>query len=285
MKILIAGSEGMLGSDLVQELGRAHQVLGLGRRQLDITNPGECSERIAQFRPDVTVNAAGMTDVDGCETRQEEAFRINGQGPGNLAAAAARAGSMLVHYSTDYVFDGAKPEPYREEDAPNPLSVYGKSKLRGDEMVRDLCPEHLILRTSWVFGKNGSNFIRTIAAAAREGRGLRVVHDQRGCPSYSLDLAIHTRMMLEAGCRGAYHLTNRGSCTWFELAVHIVRWLGLQEASVTPVSTEEYHRVAPRPANSVLANARLEREGIPLMRPWQEAAQDYMDNHLSRRSF
>ncbi len=280
MRILITGAEGMLGTDLAQELGRAHDVLGLGRKGLDIADRAQCSEKIAQFLPDVVINAAGMTDVDGCETRQEEAYQVNGQGPGNLAAAAARTGCVLVQYSTDYIFDGTKQGSYCEDDTPNPQSVYGKSKWCGEETVRSLNPDHLILRTSWVFGRNGSNFIRSIAGAARDGKALRVVDDQRGSPSYTLDLAVHTRMMLEAGCRGTYHLTNGGSCTWYALAVQVVRWLGLEEVTVTPVSTAEFPRPAARPPNSVLANARIEREGLPRMRPWQEAAKDYIETCL-----
>src|SRR5262249_10948072 len=148
----------------------------------------------------------------------EEAFRVNGEGSANLAAAAAAADSLLVYYSTDYVFDGTKEEPYRESDAPNPQSVYGRSKLQGEEMARATAGHHLILRTSWLFGCNGKNFIRTIVSAARKGDPLCVVNDQKGSPSFTRDLAARTRTMLERGCRGTYHVTNRGSCSWYELA-------------------------------------------------------------------
>lgn len=276
MKILLAGSRGMLGTDLMGELDSTHQVLGLGRAELDITNAAQCMARVAEFRPDVVINAAGMTDVDGCETHEQEALRVNGQGSGNLAAAASAAGSVIVYYSTDYVFDGTKPEPYQEEDTPNPGSVYGRSKLLGEELVRSLCPNHLILRTSWVFGRNGKNFIRTILTEAHRGQPLLVVNDQRGSPSYTQDLAKHSRQMLQAGCRGTYHLTNSGSCTWYELASQVIKWAGLADYMVLAVTTAEYPRPARRPANSVLANARLEREEFPLMRTWQEAAQEYV---------
>jgi dTDP-4-dehydrorhamnose reductase len=280
MKILIAGSQGMLGSDLVECLNAGHQVLGLGRAQLDITNPDQCQRAVAEFKPGAVINAAAMTNVDYCESHEEECFRVNAQGTANLATAAAAAGSVFVHYSSDYVFDGTKTEPYREEDATNPLSVYGRSKLQGEELARSHCPSHLILRTSWVFGRNGKNFIRTIVGAAREGRPLRVVHDQRGSPSYTRDLAEHTRIMLEAGSLGTYHLTNSGACSWYELARLAIKYANLDQIEVSPVTTAEFPRPAPRPANSVLSNARLASKGFPLMRPWQEAAEEYVRTFL-----
>jgi dTDP-4-dehydrorhamnose reductase len=205
---------------------------------------------------------------------------VNGTGAGNLAQASAKSGALLVHYSTDYVFDGFKTDAYLEEDAPNPRSVYGKSKLSGEEMIRRYCPDHLILRTSWLFGRNGPNFIRTIVNAAQQGKPLRVVNDQRGSPSYSKDVAVHTRRMIQSGCRSTYHLTNSGSCTWYELAVKSLEWAGIEVCNVAPVSTREYPLPAPRPANSILANARLERDGLPMMRPWQAAAREYVEHCL-----
>ncbi len=152
-----------------------------------------------------------------------------------------------MQYSTDYIFDGLKKEAYLEEDSPNPQSVYGKSKLAGEDSVRRYCPNHLILRTSWLFGRNGANFIRTIVHAAQQGAHLRVVNDQKGSPTYSKDLALFTRKMIESGCRGTYHVTNSGSCTWFDLASRAVEWAGLQAVPMAPVSTSEFQRPAPRP--------------------------------------
>jgi dTDP-4-dehydrorhamnose reductase len=281
MRILIAGARGMLGTDLLEELGTVHQVTGLGHGDLDITDAERCRARVFEVHPEIVINAAAMTDVDGCESREQEAFLVNGQGAGNLAAAATAIGSVVIHFSTDYIFDGTKDRPYCEEDKPNPRSVYGKSKLAGEQLVRTLRPDHLILRTSWVFGSHGKNFIRTIAQAARRQGTLRVVNDQRGSPTYTIDLARYTRKMLEARCRGTYHLTNSGSCTWYELAARVVEWLGL-DVPVLPVASTEYRRPASRPANSVLANGRLAREGFPLMRPWQEAAEEYVKTGLQR---
>jgi dTDP-4-dehydrorhamnose reductase len=280
MKILIIGCRGMLGTDLLESLSRAHDVTGYDLPDLDITRLEQCLAALKILRPDVVINAAAYTRVDDCESHEQEAFQINGHGAGNLAGAAASVNALLVHYSTDYIFDGLKEEPYLESDSPNPKSVYGRSKLLGEDLVRQNCSNHLILRTSWLFGGNGPNFIRTIVGMARKGLPLRVVNDQKGSPTYSKDLAAHTLKMLDAGCRSTYHLTNSGSCTWFELASKAVEWAGIAGVSIAPVSTSEFPRPAPRPANSVLANARLLKNRLPPMRSWQEAAQEYIQLRL-----
>ena len=281
MKVLLTGGDGMLATDVRREFAPHHEVVAFPRAELDVTDREACRARIADVRPDVVINAAGMTNVDACESSREEAFRVNGEGPGNVAAAAAEAGALVAHYSTDYVFDGGKSGPYVEEDPPNPQGVYARSKLLGEVRVRESACEHLILRISWVFGSNGRNFIRSILNAAREQPVLRVVDDQRGSPSYTVDLAAATRRLVEAGCRGTYHVTNSGSCTWYELAARAVEWARLAGVRVVALSTREFPRPAPRPANSVLDNARLRREGFPLLRPWQEAAREYVECHLA----
>lgn len=274
----------MLGTDLAQTMQPGNDVRGIDLPEVDITRAEQCAAAVEEFRPEVIINAAAFTRVDDCETNPPKAFLVNGDGAGNLAMSAAAFGSSLVHYSTDYVFDGFKTDAYLEEDVPNPQSVYGKSKLAGENLIRKHCPSHLILRTSWLFGRNGLNFVRTIVTAAKQGTPLRVVNDQKGSPTFSRDLARHTRILIEANCRGIYHLTNSGSCTWFELAERAVEWAGIRGISITPVSTSEFPRAAPRPAYSVLANARLEREGFPLMRPWQEAAREYVEEDLKKNS-
>ena len=283
MKAMIAGCKGMLGTELMEAFRPGFDVVGVDRPEIDIGIPEQCLSKANHIRPDVIINAAAFTQVDGCETHQEEAFRVNGQGAGNLARAASETGSYFVHYSTDYVFDGLKEDAYLEEDAPNPRSVYGKSKLLGEELIHRHCPNHLILRTSWLFGQNGPNFIRTILDAAQNGTPLRVVNDQRGSPTYSKDLASHTVRLVEKRCRSTYHVTNGGSCTWFELASRALEWAGIRDVPMTPVSTSEFLRPAPRPANSVLANARLEREGFPPMRSWEEAAREYVEHLKNTR--
>ncbi len=281
MKVLIVGSRGMLGTDLMEILRAAYDISGVDLPDLDITRPEQCLATADEFQPAVIINAAAFTQVDACETSEEQAFQVNGHGAGNLAKAAAATGSLLIHYSTDYIFDGRKAGPYLEEDVPNPQSVYGKSKLLGETLIREYCSAHMILRTSWLFGKNGANFLKTILAAARKGTTLRVVNDQRGSPTYSRDLAAQTRIMIEAGCRGTYHVTNSGSCTWHDLASSALEWAGIAPVSITPVSTAEFPRPAPRPANSVLANSRLEQSGLPLMRPWKLAAREFVEEHLN----
>jgi dTDP-4-dehydrorhamnose reductase len=279
MKVMIIGALGMLGSDLVQVFSQTHEVLGLDRPEIDIVDAEQCRRHVGDYHPDIVLNAAALTDVDYCEGHEEGALQVNGYGAGNLASAAAGAGAAFVHYSTDYVFDGQKDEAYREDDATSPLNAYGRSKLAGEELVQRCCPDHLVLRTSWLFGRNGKNFIRTIVTAARTGRALRVVRDQRGSPTYTHDLALQTARMVEASCRGVYHATNSGSCSWYELAVRAVDWAGIKDVSITPVSTPEFPRPARRPANSVLANTRLQGEALPLMRPWPIAVREYV-KHL-----
>ncbi len=281
MKIMVVGSRGMLGTDLMQVFA-TQEPAGFDLPGLDITDERQCHARVRDIGPDVIIDAAAQTNVDYCESHEEEAMLVNGRGTGNLASAAHEAGAVLVYFSTDYIFDGAKKDEYREDDPPNPISVYGRSKLRGEELVRSLCPSHLILRTSWLFGCHGKNFIRTIVNAAREGQHLRVVDDQQGSPTYTKDLASHARAMLERGCRGTYHVTNSGSCNWYELARWSLQWAKVTDVDVEAVKTHQYPRPAPRPANSVLANSRLLREGFPAMRPWHAAARDYVVSCLSK---
>jgi dTDP-4-dehydrorhamnose reductase len=279
MKVLIIGSKGMLGSDLLSELSPACDVSGMDLPNIDIARLDQCHRIVQEFLPNVIINAAAFTRVDDCETKEALAYAVNGEGPGNLAKAAAVAGALLVHYSTDYVFDGLKENAYMEEDAPHPQNVYGKSKLLGEELIRQNCPNHLILRTSWLFGPNGPNFIKTIVNAARGGNPLRVVNDQRGSPTYTKDVAAHTMRMIQAGCRLTYHLTNSGVCTWHELASKALEWAGINVA-IQAVSSNEFPRPAVRPRNSVLANAHLESDGLPLMRHWQSAAREYVELSL-----
>jgi dTDP-4-dehydrorhamnose reductase len=281
MRVLVVGSRGMLGTDLMREFSAHGETVGLDLPELDISQPGQCRSALRDTQPDVVVNAAALTDVDYCENHAEEAFRVNAHGVGILAESVAAAGGLLVHYSTDYIFDGRKEAAYVEEDPANPLSVYGRSKLKGEVLLRALCPGHLLLRTSWLFGPQGKNFIRTIVAAAHDGGPLRVVHDQRGSPSYTRDVAAQTRLLVEAGRRGTYHVTNSGWCTWYELALRAIAGAGLHNVAVAPVRTVEFPRPAPRPPNSILANARLVAEGWEPLRAWTAAVEEYVRVFLS----
>ena len=273
----------MLGSELMEAFSSdssRYETVGFDLPEIDITLKESCQGAIDSLRPDVVINAAAFTRVDDCETQRGLAMSVNGDGAGNLAAASASAGARFVHYGTDYIFDGLKAEGYREDDAPSPASVYGKSKLLGEEMVRRNSPEHLIIRVSWLFGANGANFIRTITGAARKGNPLRVVNDQRGCPTYAKDVAGQTVKMIETSCRGTYHVTNGGDCTWYDLAVKAVEWANIPNVSITPIPSSEYPMPAPRPSYSILLDTRLGREGLPRLRPWQDAAREYVEQYL-----
>ena len=283
MKILIVGCKGMLGSELMavfSSFPAAYEPIGLDLPEIDITRPESCRNVIDGLRPDIVVNAAAFVRVDDCETQRDLAMSVNGEGAGNLATAAAGVGALFIHYGTDYIFEGSNIEGYREDSTPNPASVYGKSKLLGEELVRRNSPEHMIIRISWLFGVRGANFIHTIVNAARKGNPLRVVNDQRGSPTYARDVAGQTLKMAAAGCRGTYHVTNGGNCTWYDLAVKSVAWAKIPDIPITPVSSSEYPRPAPRPASSILVDTRLEREGIPRLRPWQDAAREYVEQYL-----
>ena len=283
MKVLIAGSNGMLGSALMavfKNNSDAYETVGIDLPEIDIALPESCRHAVEKFLPDVVINAAAFTRVDDCETQNDLAMSVNGDGAGNLAAASSAASALFVHYGTDYIFDGQKNEGYREDDAPGPKSVYGKSKLLGEELVRRNSPEHMIIRISWLFGENGENFIRTIIGAARKGNHLRVVNDQRGSPTYAKDVAAQTLRMVGSGCRGTYHVTNCGDCTWYDLAVAAVAWAKIPDVSITPVASLEFPRPTPRPAYSILTDTRLAREGLPRLRNWQEAAREYVEQYL-----
>ena len=273
----------MLGSELMTAFGSGtdvYETIGLDLPEIDIVLPESCRSAIGELHPDVVINAAAFTRVDDCESQRGIAMNVNGVGAGNLGAAASAIGALFVHFSTDYIFDGRKPEGYLEDDEPDPVSVYGKSKLLGETLVRRHSSKHVIIRISWLFGAGGVNFIRTIVNAARKGNPLRVVNDQHGSPTYTKDVAAQTLKMIEAGCHGTYHVTNGGDCTWYDLAVQAISWAKIPDVSITPVASTEYPRPAPRPASSILVDTRLEREGLPRLRSWREAAREYVERHL-----
>jgi dTDP-4-dehydrorhamnose reductase len=228
------------------------------------------------LKPDWILHTAAFTRVEDAETHPFEAYRVNAVGARNLAIAAVENGSRLVYYSTDYVFDGTQKRPYREWDATHPLSEYGQSKLAGEFFVRSLCPQHLIVRTSWLFGSKGSHFVDKILQLAQGKESLDVVSDQQGSPTFTGDLAFMTLVLVEGEKRGTYHVTNSGNCSWHELACEIVSLGGLS-LQVNPVESSAYPTLARRPANSVLENYLLELEGIPLLRSWKSALSAFLN--------
>ena len=271
MKILIAGAGGQLGLELKDLLPKkGHEVIALGHKELDITDASTVASALNQHSPDLVINAAAYTNVDGCETEVESAYRANSLGPRNLAVHCGRLGCELLHVSTNYVFDGDREAPYEPFDLPNPRSVYAKTKLDGEEYVKHLCSRWYIVRSAGVYGE-GHNFVRTMLRVGRERDFLKVKDDEYVSPTYARDLAEGIAEILDSRLYGLYHVTNSGSCSWYEFTREIFRLSGI-EVEVHPVPSSEYPLPAPRPANGVLSTL-----GSPELRHWREALADYLN--------
>jgi dTDP-4-dehydrorhamnose reductase len=274
MRVLVTGATGQLGTDVTRHCKRAgDHVLPMSRDDLDITDPVGVRSCFEALKPDLIVNCAAWTAVDACEAEPERALLLNGTAAGGVAQAAAAIGAQLVHISTDYVFDGKLNRPYRERDATQPLSAYGRSKLLGEELVLHAAPTATIVRTSWLCGDHGPNMVKTVLAMLRTDRELRFVDDQRGCPTFTADLAPLIRSLGSLGVAGVVHATNQRSVSWFEFVREIVVCVGGDPGRVTPISSTELQppRPAPRPANSVLDNCRLDEIGIARLRDFGQA--------------
>jgi len=277
MRVFVTGAAGMLGQAVMPALAAAgHEALGVDLPGMDVTRLEALRRAALAFRPDWVFHLAAFTRVDDCETRRDEAFLVNGLGARNAALAAAECGAAVLAVSTDYVFDGTATSPYREYDAASPRSVYGASKWAGEQAVREVHPRHVVVRTSWLFGPGGPNFVDTILAKARAGQALRVVDDQRGSPTFTRDLAEGLLRLADAGQPGTYHCTNSGDCTWFDLAAWAVERAGLA-VPLERADTASLPRPAPRPAYSVLGNAFFEHVTGWRMPAWQDA----VDRHLA----
>jgi dTDP-4-dehydrorhamnose reductase len=276
VRILVTGAAGMLGQALVPVLQADHQVRGIDIEECDLRDEAAVLAVVKAHRPGMVMHLAAYTDVDGCETDPRRAAEVNADGTRNVAKACAQIGAGILYISTDYVFDGRQDRPYREEDRPNPLNVYGRSKLLGEQCVQALVERHTIVRTSWLFGPRGKNFVSTILRLAQQRPELRVVSDQRGSPTYTRHLAAKLAQLVEGKACGLCHVTGSGSCSWFEFAQSIVDQAGFREVRVVPVSSEEAARPAPRPANSVLESRRLRQLGLGLLPPWQEGLAQYL---------
>jgi len=266
VRVLVTGAGGQLGRELVDVFseGSRHEVLGCSRETLDVGDRDSCMQVIGGAAPDAVVHAAAWTDVDGCETDPDRAWRVNALGTRHVAEAARLVGARVCYVSTDYVFDGTSGRPYNEWDDTGPVSLYGRSKLAGEAA---LGPGDTIVRTSWVCGRHGRNFVKTVLRVVSAGTEMKVVDDQHGCPSFADDLAGMIHRLVVARRPGLFHLTNQGATTWYRFAADIVAAAGLDPALVTPITTAELQpaRPAPRPANSVLDNAALRLSGIPLL--------------------
>lgn len=288
MKILITGCRGQLGSQIINilkegasELGTIQQdyrnaeIIGVDIEELDISNLELVKSFINEVKPDIVINPAAYTNVDGCENNRDLAFKANSLGPRNLAIACEQVGAKLIHISTDYVFRGNGTIPYREYDVTNPVSVYGKTKLLGENYVRECCPRYFILRTAWLYGYNGNNFVKTIMKAAKEKGHLEVVDDQRGNPTNAEDLAHHILKIALTDEYGIYHCTGTGECTWYDFAKAIVKFGGI-ECTVSPTTSNKINRAAKRPAFSSLDNMMLRCSVGDGMREWREALKVFL---------
>ena len=315
--VLITGAAGSLGSDLCDTLGRQFRVVPATRRDFDITNLRATRSFVSETKPDVIIHPAAFTDVDGCEAQSDKAFLVNGLGTRNAALAASEIGARLFYISTDYVFDGTKDGPYSEWDAPNPVTVYGKSKLLGEEYVKQHVSRHFIIRIAWLYGQNGNNFVKTMLRLAQEKEQLGIVNDQRGTPTWTVDIAKQIRDLLPTKLYGTYHCTSQGSCTWYEFALEIFKNAGyvikssaegsvslipnpesripvlssltpntqsLRPITVRPVTSDDSPRPAKRPKNSVLRNHMLQLQGMDIMPHWKEALEEFMNSVNSQRS-
>lgn len=270
MRVLVTGAAGQLGRELTRHCVQAgDEVVGLARAQLDIGDPRAVSQAFATHRPEVVLNAAAWTAVDACESDPARAFRDNADAVRWLREACDASGAHLVQLSTDYVFDGTLERPYREDDEPNPLSVYGESKLAGE-----LAAGHTatIVRTSWVCGAAGGNMVKTVLRMLSIGAPLAFVTDQRGCPTFTADLAGPVRELARQRRAGVFHVTNQRAVSWFEFAREVVEAAGGDVSAVRAITAAELDppRPAPRPANSVLANVAMEAAGLPLLRDHRE---------------
>jgi len=305
-RVLITGSSGMLGLDLCQELSPYYTVYGIDLVQRteyreqstedgeqsfsrgDVTDGAGILKIILKIKPDVVIHTAAWTDVDGCELDKTRAYKVNSQGTKNIVSACNKNKAILIYISTDFVFDGKKKLPYKETDSPKALSVYGDSKLRGEEAVMEGLKRYFIIRTSWLYGKFGRNFVDTIMTKAKSKKELKVVDDQAGSPTYTKDLAkaIHALLGMIRGQRtedrgqiyGIYHVSNSGSVSWYKYAKEILK-IARSGARVLPISSEELSRPARRPAMSILDNSKFVKFTGYRMRSWKDALKEYMGKH------
>jgi dTDP-4-dehydrorhamnose reductase len=275
MKILITGAKGQLGIDVVNALSTKNIIIGHDVDTFDITNLESTLGLTKVIKPDLIINCAAYTNVDGCEENIDTAYRVNAIGARNLAIASAETNSRLLHISTDFVFDGRTKEPYIEFDKTNPLSIYGKSKLAGEEFIRQINAKHYILRTAWLYGKNGNNFVKTMLKVAKDKKVIEVVDDQFGSPTLTDDLVKVIDRIIDTEAYGTYHATSCGECNWNEFAKKIFKYAKIEGIEVKPISTEKLNRPAVRPAYSVLRNYMLELQFDYYMRDWEEGLKDY----------
>lgn len=285
MRVLITGASGQLGQDTVAVLERkGHTVMGCGRSELDITDLEQCKQVMASFQPDAVIHCAAYTAVDAAETDVDGAYLVNATGSRNLAVAAEAVQAKLIYISTDYVFDGQGTAPYHEYDNTDPQGIYGKSKRAGEVLTQTLSSRYFIVRTSWVYGMHGNNFVKTMLKLGQEKPQLKVVDDQKGSPTYTVDLAEFLSELMLTEKYGIYHASNSGACTWYEFTESIfaqaAEVLGVSFlAKLEPCTTAEFPRPAPRPANSVMEHLSIRTNGFTDIRPWQEGLHAFLQEY------
>lgn len=276
MKVLVTGAKGQLGQDVLCLLeNQPWEVFGFGREELDITNEEQVREKVLAIKPNIIIHTAAYTQVDQAESDEETAFKVNAEGTKYLAQAAEAVEAKFCYVSTDYVFDGTNNEPYKTNDETNPQTIYGKSKLAGEQYTSEYCSKYFVVRTSWVFGLHGNNFVKTMLRLADERSELEVVSDQFGSPTYTNDLARFIIELVETNKYGIYHASNSGVCSWYEFAKEIFRQSN-RNVNVNAISTAEFQRPAQRPAYSVLEQKKIAEQGLIMLPNWKEALGRYL---------
>jgi dTDP-4-dehydrorhamnose reductase len=283
-RALVTGGHGLLGKEITETFRRGCEVRAIDIHECDVTDRAACLREIGGFQPQVVIHCAAYTAVDRAETEWKQAHAVNAEGTRNVAAACREFGALLVTFGTDYVFDGTLPRPYREDDPVNPLSVYAKSKLAAEEAVRAAGCDYLLVRTQWLYGPGGKNFILTVLDKARKGENLRVAADQTGCPTYTKDLVDATLLLLQKGARGTVHFSNGGETSWFGLAGFVLERAGIDGAQLLPAATRDLPYPAPRPAYSVLSKERFRKITGTSPRSWEQAAGEFLESVSGERS-
>ncbi|MEI4768834.1 dTDP-4-dehydrorhamnose reductase [Psychrobacillus sp. FJAT-51614] len=277
MKIIVTGANGQLGIELVQQLKKTDiELYPFRKDELDIVDMDKVQRIVLEIKPDIIINAAAFTNVDKAETDKDLAYSVNSIGQRNLAVAAEKIGAKICYISTDYVFDGTATQPYEEYFPVNPLGVYGKSKYAGEQLTTSLCSKYFIVRTAWVYGEHGNNFVKTMLRLAEEKSEIGVVTDQIGSPTYTVDLASFILDLVQSEKYGVYHCTNSGSCSWYEFAAAIFEEAGIN-IIVNPLSSDQFPRPAKRPNYSVLDNMSIRINGFSELRHWREALKSFLE--------